>query len=63
MKLRRNQYCPIHRSLCCCGCEPHQKSIRIRRLGVQRVKISTIREDTVSSASGQKCESRSIANC
>ena len=25
MKLRRNQYCPIHRSLSCCGREPVQK--------------------------------------
>ena len=38
MKLRRNQYCPIHRSLSCCGREPVQKGTRIRRLGVQRIE-------------------------
>ena len=38
MKLRRNQYCPIHRSLYCCGREPVQKVARVRRLGVQRIE-------------------------
>jgi hypothetical protein len=38
MKLRRNQYCPIHRSLSCCGGEPVSKGRRARRLGVQRVE-------------------------
>jgi hypothetical protein len=28
MKLRRNQYCPIHRSLSCCGRELVQKESR-----------------------------------
>jgi len=36
MKLRRNEYCPIHRSLSCCGREPVRKA-RILRLGVQRI--------------------------
>jgi hypothetical protein len=40
MKLRRNQYCPIHRSLSCCGREPVQKGTRVRRLGVQRIEDS-----------------------
>src|SRR5713101_7051321 len=35
MKLRRNQYCPIHRSLSCCGRERIPKA-RTLRLGVQR---------------------------
>jgi hypothetical protein len=37
MKLRRNQYCPIHRSLSCCGRELVQKASKVRRLGVQRI--------------------------
>jgi hypothetical protein len=38
MKLRRNQYCPIHRSLSCCGREPVQKASKLRRLGVKRIE-------------------------
>jgi hypothetical protein len=38
MKLRRNQYCPIHRSLSCCGREPVSKGRGARRLGVQRIE-------------------------
>jgi hypothetical protein len=37
MKLRRKEYCPIHRSLYCCGREPVQKGSRVRGLGVQRI--------------------------
>jgi hypothetical protein len=37
MKLRRNEFCPIHRSLSCCGREAIQKGRRVRRLGVQRI--------------------------
>ena len=37
MKLRRNEYCPIHRSLFCCGREQTNKR-RQPRLGVQRVE-------------------------
>ena len=36
MKLRRNELCPIHRSLFCCGREQTQKERRLR-LGVQRI--------------------------
>ena len=36
MKLRRNEYCPIHRSLFCCGRE--QVKRRQPRLGVQRIE-------------------------
>jgi hypothetical protein len=38
MKLRRNQYCPIHRSLSCCGREPVSKGRGARRLGVQHIE-------------------------
>lgn len=37
MKLRRNESCPRHRSLSCCGREQIQKERRIR-LGVQRIE-------------------------
>ncbi len=37
MKLRRNEYCPIHRSLFCCGREQARKE-RGFRLGVQRIE-------------------------
>ena len=30
MKLRKNEYCPIHRSLFCCGREQTQKERRLR---------------------------------
>jgi hypothetical protein len=36
IRLRRNQYCPIHRSLWCCGTEQVPKA-RSLRLGVQRI--------------------------
>ena len=38
MKLRGNEYCPIHRSLSCCGREALRKERRLVRLGVQRVE-------------------------
>ena len=37
MKLGRNEFCPIHRSLFCCGREQAQKERR-SRLGVQRIE-------------------------
>jgi hypothetical protein len=40
MKLRRNQYCPIHHSLSCCGRDPVPKGRGVRRLGVQRIEDS-----------------------
>lgn len=36
MRLRRNQYCPIHRSVFCCGRESNQKPRRTIRPGIQR---------------------------
>jgi hypothetical protein len=38
MKLRRNEFCPIHRSRFCCGREPVQRAPRLVRPGVQRVE-------------------------
>lgn len=38
MKLRRNQQCPIHRSLYCCGREVVPKKSSVRQLGVQRIE-------------------------
>jgi hypothetical protein len=38
MKLRRKEFCPIHRSISCCGRELVQKGSRVRRLGVQRIE-------------------------
>ena len=37
MKLRRNEFCPIHRSLFCCGREQARKERR-SQLGVQRIE-------------------------
>ena len=37
MKLRRNEFCPIHRSLSCCGRESIKKAPRLKQLGVRRV--------------------------
>ena len=37
MKLRRNEFCPIHRSVFCCGREEIRRERRVR-LGVQRVE-------------------------
>ena len=37
MKLRRNEFCPIHRSLSCCGRQQPQKERRLR-LGIQRIE-------------------------
>ena len=37
MRLRRNEYCPIHRSRRCCGREPIRQKPRLMRPGVQRI--------------------------
>lgn len=37
MRLRRNEYCPVHKSLACCGRELQPNRPRLIRLGVQRV--------------------------
>lgn len=37
MRLRRNEFCPIHKSLSCCGREFIPKA-RTIRLGVQRIE-------------------------
>lgn len=38
MRLRRNQICPIHRSLFCCGREAIPKSRAPRQLGIRRIE-------------------------
>jgi hypothetical protein len=38
IRLRRNEYCPIHKSFFCCGRESAPKRPRLVRLGVQRVE-------------------------
>jgi len=38
MRLRRNEYCPVHKSLSCCGRELLPNRPRQIRLGVQRVE-------------------------
>ena len=38
MRLRRNQFCPLHKSLSCCGREFAPKKPRQIRLGVQRIE-------------------------
>ncbi len=38
MRLRRNQYCPLHNSPTCCGRELLPNRPRLIRLGVQRIE-------------------------
>jgi hypothetical protein len=38
MRLHRNEYCPIHRSISCCGRELTPSKPRLIRLGVQRIE-------------------------
>ena len=38
MRLRRNEYCPVHKSLSCCGRKSVLKKSRLTRLGVQRIE-------------------------
>ena len=38
MRLRRNQICPIHRSLSCCGREAISKARAPRQLGIRRIE-------------------------
>jgi hypothetical protein len=37
MRLPRNEYCPVHKSLSCCGRELQANKPRLIRLGVQRI--------------------------
>ena len=37
VRLRRNQLCPIHRSLACCGRESARNERRTRQMGVRRI--------------------------
>jgi len=38
VRLRRNQLCPIHRSVSCCGREAIPRENRQRRMGVRRIE-------------------------
>lgn len=40
MRLRRNQLCPIHRSVSCCGREAVSKAKTSRQIGVRRIEDS-----------------------
>lgn len=37
MRLRRNQLCPIHHALACCGQEPIAKEKRSRQMRIRRI--------------------------
>jgi len=37
MKLRRNQLCPIHRSVFCCGREATSRRKRAHQMGIRRI--------------------------
>ena len=57
MRLRRNQLCPIHRSLFCCGREAISRENERARWESAALTIPTTREDTAKSARTRKCES------
>jgi hypothetical protein len=62
MRLRRNQSCPIHRSLCCCGRETVSKMRSIRQMGVQRIDdLRIIPVVIVNSVPMLRCGNCSIA--
>ena len=54
MKLRRNQSCPIHRSLFCCGREPLPKKRTVRPV-FSALKTHIIREDTGNYDHPRRC--------
>ncbi len=56
MRLRPNEFCPIHRSISCCGRELIPKP-RLIRLGVQRIEDPHHREDIENSGRQQRCVS------
>lgn len=56
MKLRRNECCPIHRSLFCCGRKPVQKIRRQKQLTSNASMIRTIIEDIVNFDPIERCE-------
>ena len=54
MRLRRNEYCPIHRSISCCGRE--QTPMRADcSLGFDALRIRIIRGDIGNSGPRLKC--------
>jgi hypothetical protein len=54
MRLRPNEFCPIHRSTSCCGRELMPRP-RLISLGVQRVEDPRHLRDTGNSDRPQKC--------
>jgi hypothetical protein len=54
MKLRRNEFCPIHRSLSCCGRESIKKAPRLKQIGVRRVETRIMLEVIENSAQTRK---------
>jgi hypothetical protein len=61
MKLRRNQYCPIHRSLSCCGREAVLQKRSFRQMGVQRIEDSHHPRGFRESVPMRRCGSCSTA--
>ena len=57
MRLRRNEYCPIHKSISCCGREQTPYDAQIMQPGVRASKIRIIRGDIGNSDPQQKCGS------
>src|SRR5438045_9467787 len=57
MRLRRNQFCPIHRSRFCCGREMTPRERRPSPMGVRRIEDPLILADTGNSDPTQRCES------
>ena len=57
MRLRRNQLCPLHRSLFCCGRETISREKRKRQMGVRRVDDFQHPRGSGRSARMRKCES------
>src|SRR5437870_10704043 len=55
MRLRANEFCPIHRSISCCGREFMSKP-RVIRLGVQRIEVRVTPGDFGSSDPRPRCE-------
>ena len=54
MKLRRNEFCPIHRSVSCCGREKFGKHVECGWVS-SALKIPTTRGDTENSDHPQRC--------
>jgi hypothetical protein len=60
MRLRRNQICPIHRSLSCCGREATQRREHHGSWAFGESRMLSIPEDTGNSVRMRKCGNCSI---